>query len=89
MSFRVLFITLLLSVPLAGCSSFDDFRKEVFKGASQQQIEPPIRSKHIKKPSPSKVKQSPAPSNQCSYIVRDLSIPNATAVWCMPRVSRR
>jgi len=85
--FRVVLFTLLLSVPLIGCSSFD-----VFKGVSQKQIEPAVRSKS----SPSKVKplrapslKTPAPSNKCSYIVRDLSVPNATAVWCMPRVSRR
>ncbi len=90
--FRVVFFTLFLSVPLTGCSSFSDFKKSVLKGVSQKQVEPSVRSKS----SPSKVKQlrapslkTPAPSSKCSYIVRDLSVPNATAVWCMPRVSRR
>ena len=91
-SFRVLLITLFLSLPLAGCSSFNDLKNEVMKGVSQKQIEPAVLSKS----SPRKVKplrapslKTPAPSSKCSYIVRDLSVPNATAVWCMPRVSRR
>ena len=43
-------------------------------------------------PSPSKVIKSRAirlntytPSNNCSHITRDLSMPNATTIWCIPK----
>ena len=49
-------------------------------------------SKPVSKSSPSKVTKSRAtrlpaytPSNNCSTILRDLSLPNATAIWCIPR----
>ena len=27
-------------------------------------------------------------NSDCSYIIRDLSVPNAKAVWCIPRASQ-
>lgn len=49
-------------------------------------------SKSVNTTSPSKVIKSRAarlpaytPSNSCSTILRDLSLPNATAIWCIPK----
>lgn len=49
-------------------------------------------AKKVKTSSPSKVIKSRAirlntyaPSNNCSYIIRDLSLPDATAIWCIPK----
>jgi len=88
MSIRVLLISLLITTTLAGCAAFTDFKSKALKGMSQKQIETSAQTKHIKNVSPSKAKIQ-VPSSNCSYIIRDLSVPNATTVWCMPKVLGR
>ena len=89
--YRVLILSVILSITVSGCASLKAFKERIVK-ASTQQIEPAHR---IKPPSPSKVdaqqkqQRSQVPSHNCNYIIRDLSIPHATAVWCVPKVQRK
>jgi len=89
--YRVLLLSVILSITVAGCASLNAFKERIVK-ASTQQIEP---VQHITPPSPKKVdeqkqqQRSQVPSHNCNYIIRDLSIPNASAVWCVPKVQRK
>jgi len=88
-------IIFFVSVAISGCASVVSFKNKIVRGASQGQIEPASQVIKLKKVTPNKAakiikpKTIRAPSNNCSYIVRDLSIPKATAVWCLPKVQRR
>jgi len=85
----ILFI-LLVSLAVSGCSVIHKFG-EVLTNASKTgtQVAP---KKAIKVPAKVAVKSKPAPkkkvkriSNNCSYIVRDLSKKHSNVVWCMPK----
>lgn len=82
--------SLLLSLFfLSSCSTVEGFKKDVNRlvhMTSQRQIEP--NHKTINKVQPRPKKSQISVPHTCDYIVRDLSVMNASAVFCIPRGRR-
>ena len=83
---RILFIA-FASISLIGCSSWLDSKKFKKLGAQLSPSQQVSTSKKLIKKNLVNVKhKAVAPMNHdCSYIIRDLSIPNAKDVWCVPK----
>ncbi len=74
------------SFAMAGCGSVFDFNKLGTQFTPTQQV----TETKVVKTTKTTVKKpvSRTISNDCSYVIRDLSVPNAKAVWCIPRASQ-
>jgi hypothetical protein len=69
-----------IALTIVGCGSVIDFKK------IGSQITPTHQVTKTKVVKVTKKKIVPRKINSdCSYIIRDLSIPNAKDVWCIPR----
>ena len=83
--FRLFIVVIGISVSISGCASLTSFKNRLLH-VNAQPIQP-VKKVSISAPkTESETRHSlRAPSHNCSYIVRDLSVPNATAVWCIPK----
>ena len=95
LSFSMLFFSacsdIKETVEYRAIASDYNYLKQQITGKSQQKTiakkQPVIVIKKVflpKKTSPKRVPK--APHNNCRYILRDLSKPNAKAIWCIPRM---
>jgi len=72
-----------VTISLVGCSSVMDFKKLSAQLSPTQQLTETKAVIVIKKKSV--VKKM---NNDCSYIIRDLSVSNAQDVWCVPQAAQ-
>lgn len=71
----------LLALSVNGCASLKAF--------SQRMVSQQVDSKQIEDKS-TKVNKAPITNDTrvlsaCSYVIRDLSRPNASTIWCIPK----
>ncbi len=79
------FVFVSISLGISGCSTFDPGKFSGQFTPSQQVIETK-KTKVIKSEKVEKKPVSKIISNNCDYIIRDLSVPNANTVFCIPKV---
>lgn len=83
----ILFVS-ITSVSILGCSAINNFGEALTKASSQVTPKREIPRKSVKvvqKKTTFKPKPHLPISNDCSYIIRDLSNPYSSTVWCMPK----
>ncbi len=82
---KILLLLGVITLSVSGCSSFILFKQKLIQASGFQRAEiKQINRPLVKKTKPQK--DVDVPATNCDYIIRDLSVPNATSIWCTPRI---
>ena len=100
LSAYLLLLTFTASMVLSGCSEFKKSAEYHDIAADYDYLKGQVTNTKTKKQRPLQIKKvtrqkatitpiihpKPAIRSNCDTILRDLSKPNATLIWCMPKV---